>query len=563
MHGKSVLRAIRCDTKELPIGGLEAFVLSHVDGHTSVEDVAAATGLEVSEMLRIARHLAELGALAADDERGKTKRPSAHQRAARPTTPPHKGAAASLVPPALVPAVRRHPELRSLGLGPREGFVLSQVDGVTSMADLGEITGLSARDLSDALHALEAAGVVELGQSKRRASRSMHASPPVQRPAEVRPASKPPAPTPDSEPCDLPEEERAHITETGQRIEGLDHYAVLGLARDVDAKTIRRAYHALAARYHPDRFYGKKLGRYGKPLERIFVRLTAAYDTLSRKGKRADYDATLPPQPSRPGGHTQKPSVKPQPTHKPPAKTPTRKSLRAMRVPSAPPPRRPPSVVPAPPVPITPAAPAAPVVPPSAPSSSSGSSPDHHLQRLYAEKQRRAVQERIDVFVRAAKEALERDDVVAASHHYGLAVQCSNDPALRAAFEATDAKARVRIRDKSLAGARAAEQAGRWEEAGGKYAKAYGAHAEAWIAERAGNAMRLAKGDLRRAAQLAEQAVLAEPNTAAYRVTLGEIYLDAGLATRAAGEAARALALAPNDPRAKALAKLVGKKKGE
>src|ERR1019366_1512080 len=109
-------------------------------------------------------------------------------------------------------------------------------------------------------------------------------------------------------------------------------------------------------------------------------------------------------------------------------------------------------------------------------------------------------QDHVDVFVRAAKEALDRDDVVTAAQNYRLAVQCSDDPALRAALDATDATARARVREKSLAGARVAEQAARWGEAGAKYARAYGAHSEAWIAERAANALRLEGADPHRAA---------------------------------------------------------------
>ena len=137
--------------------------------------------------------------------------------------------------------------------------------------------------------------------------------------------------------------------------------------------------------------------------------------------------------------------------------------------------------------------------------------------------------------------------MVTAAQNYRLAVQCSDDPVLRAALDATDATARVRVREKSLAGARVAEQAARWGEAGAKYAKAYGAQPEAWIAERAANALRLEGADLHRA----------EPQNAAYRVTLGEVCFDAGLLARAAGEAARAMAIAPNDPRASGLSKKV------
>ena len=537
MNRRSILRTIPCDLKKLPIGAGEAFVLSQVHGRSTAEDVAEAAGLELVELLTVVRRLVHLGALSVDDEKPKpkTKRPSATMRATRSTAaPPPRRSERSLVPPALVPVVRKHPDLRSLGLGPREGFVLSQIDGVTSAADLGEITGLNARDLGEALRALESAGVVELGAGKRRASKaSIKAPPRVSTPA---PIAAPPAavapPAPERPSCELPEADRARITETSARLDGLDHYAVLGLERDVDGKAIRRAFHALAAQYHPDRFFGKRLGSYQQPLERIFVRLSRAYETLSKKGEREQYDAKLPPLPS-----------KPAPSRKPPPKTPTRKSLRAVRAATVHPPRG--SRRPSP--------------PPKAPSASSADSRPDPLLRAYAEKKRRSVQDHVDVFVRAAKEALDRDDLVAAANNYRLAVQCSDDPELRVTLEAIDGKARARVREKSLTGARAAEQGGRWGEAGEKYAKAYGVHPEAWIAERAANALRQGGTDLRRAAQLAEAAVLAEPQNAGYRVTLGEIYFDAGLLARAAGESARATALAPSDVRAAVLAKKVAK----
>ena len=73
--------------------------------------------------------------------------------------------------------------------------------------------------------------------------------------------------------------------------------------------------------------------------------------------------------------------------------------------------------------------------------------------------------------------------------------------------------------------------------------------------------MCMAGTDLRQAALLAEKAVLAEPKNAGYQVTLGEIYLAAKMFARAGGEASRALALAPEDRRAKALAASIAKAK--
>jgi tetratricopeptide (TPR) repeat protein len=184
------------------------------------------------------------------------------------------------------------------------------------------------------------------------------------------------------------------------------------------------------------------------------------------------------------------------------------------------------------------------------------------LLRLFADKQQRTVRDRVGVFLNAAKEALARDDVVAAAGHYRLAAQCTSDPAVHAALADASGKAQVRIHAASLAQARLAESAGRWSEAAAKYARAHDIQPEASIAERAANAMRQDGKELKRAAQLAEQAVLAEPRNAAFRVTLGEIYCDAGLMNRAAGESGRASALAPGDVRVRGLASRVANLKG-
>ena len=180
---------------------------------------------------------------------------------------------------------------------------------------------------------------------------------------------------------------------------------------------------------------------------------------------------------------------------------------------------------------------------------------------MYADKQRRSVKEHVDVFVRAAKEALDRDDVVSAA-------TTTASPCSAPTIPPCGLPSRRPTRRRASASARRASRARarrRRRAAGGrprtKYAKAHSVHAEAWIAERAANAMRLDGNDLRRAAQLAEQAVLAEPHNATYRVTLGEVYLDAGLVSRASGEAGRALAIDPDDLRANALSKRVAKGK--
>jgi len=107
--------------------------------------------------------------------------------------------------------------------------------------------------------------------------------------------------------------------------------------------------------------------------------------------------------------------------------------------------------------------------------------------------------------------------------------------------------------------AEAAERDARWSDAVAAYTRAHAASPEGRVGERLANAIRLASGDLRLAAKLAEDAVQQEPMNAAYHATLGEVYLDAGLDLRALSEVKRALELAPADARAQALAAKLAK----
>ncbi|MGO9828840.1 MAG: DnaJ domain-containing protein [Myxococcaceae bacterium] len=68
-----------------------------------------------------------------------------------------------------------------------------------------------------------------------------------------------------------------------------DHYATLGLKPGASAKDVSAAYHEASRVFHPDRYFGKKLGSYQGRLERVFRRLAEAHATLVDEAKRDAY----------------------------------------------------------------------------------------------------------------------------------------------------------------------------------------------------------------------------------------------------------------------------------
>jgi curved DNA-binding protein len=63
-----------------------------------------------------------------------------------------------------------------------------------------------------------------------------------------------------------------------------DPYATLGVARDADANTIKRAYRRMAQEHHPD------LNQDNSASEEKFKEISAAYSVLSDAKRRKDYD---------------------------------------------------------------------------------------------------------------------------------------------------------------------------------------------------------------------------------------------------------------------------------
>lgn len=66
-----------------------------------------------------------------------------------------------------------------------------------------------------------------------------------------------------------------------------DYYEVLGVERNADADTIKKAYRKAAIKYHPDKNPGDKQA------EEKFKEAAEAYDVLSNADKRARYDLSL------------------------------------------------------------------------------------------------------------------------------------------------------------------------------------------------------------------------------------------------------------------------------
>jgi curved DNA-binding protein CbpA len=111
------------------------------------------------------------------------------------------------------------------------------------------------------------------------------------------------------EQIELDEARKREILEMERALEYQSHFELLGVTADAGTDEIRRAYHELSRKYHPDRFFKKNLGSFRSRVEKIFRKVTEAQSTLSDPQKREAYLKANPhlgrPAP-KPGGSGEK-----------------------------------------------------------------------------------------------------------------------------------------------------------------------------------------------------------------------------------------------------------------
>jgi hypothetical protein len=229
-------------------------------------------------------------------------------------------------------------------LSPTEGFVLSRADGRLSYDEICIVSGLSRDETLRILRDLKQArlilgpGEVAVGASRTRPAPAPEAATGAEQSAPARAADpvlprsqvaashaaagavapdKPrrktaePAPTrtaekdrstpvgplerlDDGSPVapgdmvewpDAPPELKARIVRLHRRLRQLSAWDLLGVGKDADTATVKRAFGAASKELHPDRYFGKSLGSFKAKLGAIFTRLTEAAQEIERSRK--------------------------------------------------------------------------------------------------------------------------------------------------------------------------------------------------------------------------------------------------------------------------------------
>jgi curved DNA-binding protein CbpA len=105
-------------------------------------------------------------------------------------------------------------------------------------------------------------------------------------------------------------------------------YSIFGVSPDADASTIKRAYHELAMKWHPDKNPGNV-----EMAEAKLKAISEAYDVLCDPEQRSEYNRTLGAQEvPRPSAPTTLSPISPEPDPKPASGANAGRSARASPV---------------------------------------------------------------------------------------------------------------------------------------------------------------------------------------------------------------------------------------
>ncbi|MGH9462267.1 MAG: DUF4388 domain-containing protein [Vicinamibacteria bacterium] len=185
---------------------------------------------------------------------------------------------------------------QKISLTPSEGFVLSRVDGVSTVADIAAISPLGEEETIRCIYGLVSAGVLEIQGREQQPAKSsrveeekvdipMPEAETLDRSAAAQP--KPAGPSPEELAI------RDDILKRHAALSTATLYDLLDLSMNASGPELKKAYYAMAKRYHPDRHHSPFLHDVHGQLEELFLKVQQAYQKLSDPLSRRRYDSSL------------------------------------------------------------------------------------------------------------------------------------------------------------------------------------------------------------------------------------------------------------------------------
>jgi curved DNA-binding protein CbpA len=557
----------RLDAKNFPLSPTDGYVLSRIDGTLNEADLTASTGLPDEQVKVSLAKLEALGLIVFDGApaptaplsgtapiAGRTSSVQIRTAAAASSIPSRPNVAPP--PPASRPNVAPPPISRPNVVSPVAAPPpISRPNVVRPVAAAASTSAMTAAPIASAPPKAAAAGQLTAEEQAML-----------------------------DEDVDLEPELRRRVLDAHRDLDRKDYYALLGIEESADRKGIKRAYYELAAAFHPDRYFRKRLGSFKGRMEAVFAKLTLAHDALSDKQRRGEYNAYLSEQRI---AHAIEENLARGATQAVLAEESVARAVKADVAVSSPPAAPTGSAAPPPPPAFDPLL--APKVdvgarrdtlarrllggrPPSAsavrtaapvnptPQPMPAADAVAALKRRYEERMALAKTSEARKFAGQGDASVAAGDLVAAANAYRIASNLTPEDAdLAKKYGVAKAKADTLLSETYTKQAHYEENNNQWTEAARSWARVCkSAPDDANAHERGAHAILKSSGDLHEGVRFGQRAVELQPENAHYRITLANCYIAAGLGLNAKRELDTAAQLAPHDDTIQAIIKRVG-----
>jgi curved DNA-binding protein CbpA len=459
-------------------------------------------------------------------------------------------------------------DVRAFDITAQEAFIHSCVDGVLNVDDIADLMVLAPEQVLESIERLLSLKVVEWVLPKD--------------------SSKPPA-TELVEDVEIDGELQEAIIKAFHRSDKLNYYELLGVPMDADRAKIRTAYFALSKKFHPDAYFGKRLGSFKPKMEVAFRKVTDAYEAVGRANKREAYDRYLKQSIAVSAAEKQMDRVEERAQAMADAlqQTPIAERQAQPATSTAPSREWSPSKAPAKAAPpVVPGTPehdrmqrkrqllerklrgragqrlSKPVRSIPAPTTKVGHKTA--LRDLTRSLKQTAVLtggvDRADRHIETARVAEAEGDLAAAANALRMAIALdSSRTEVQTHYDRVNSDLRVQLLDVHREQAKYEEENSLWAAASISWAKVSEAAPEDPTApRRAAKALMAAGGDLRKARDFALRSLELDPGSLATRLLLAHIYIGAGMDASASKELDEAAKLDPGDEMVKNLRKQLG-----
>ncbi|MBK6315560.1 MAG: DnaJ domain-containing protein [Blastocatellia bacterium] len=150
-------------------------------------------------------------------------------------------------------------------MSPLDGFLLSRITAPMTVDEIHTLSGLSEEQSIPTIYALLASGLIASEGGSGFADSGPLVEPAAQQSVE---------------------EIRDDLDRMLGSFVGVEYYDVLQIPRRSDSAEVKKAYYALAKRFHPDRYQHTNDQEIRDKLEAIFAHVSKAYDTLKDETAR-------------------------------------------------------------------------------------------------------------------------------------------------------------------------------------------------------------------------------------------------------------------------------------